>query len=864
MKPIYLEFCGINSFSEKTQIDFRALLAGGVFGIFGDTGSGKSTILDCIHLALYGVVERASKSMNDCINYKADSAYVIFDFELTTEGKRRAYRVRRERKRKNGTTKAFLYEYTESGELLALAEGTRDVDERIEEIIGLSFNDFKMCIALPQGDFAALVKATTAERVKLVSRLFDLEKYGEKLSKSANEKFYQAEQEVALIKAEMGQNEGGRDEFIAEKKAQLTIEKQNLNEANEALKKADAQYELVSALHKEKLQYDEVCRRLEAMRILLPQMEEKRALAERIPSAKAVVREAQAAEKNCLQTETARRMAETAASNAQKALEALERADKRQTESGVEEKILQTSLALEKVRGAADDLQAEAEAERKYNECLAEYRKHQKELLGLDFATLLAEKEKALAALGADDNLLDYIKRHCKDVLLVETYGEVQSDLSALAKKYPQTQADVQRLLQKYTLTCANETQVDVTALHTAFKEIEQKRKQIRVEMQTLENQQLADNARKEKMQNLFQQGAAYHELWNDRKEKNAAIAALGTQGDLETRLNDLRAEKSKLQADIQAAQESVNSYRAEVEKQRALAIRGEEEAIHLQTALSEALQRGGFESATQAQELLLQLRDEEAVREECKSFFEKYDLYRHKYEETDGNKFLSYSEDALQAAQTSKAAAQERKDELNRRVATCETELKRLEELRDKYRAFEKALKEKERARDLCDELRSLLRNNRFLEYIASEYLQEICISAGKTLLSLTGGRYFLKYEKEFKVGDNLDGGNLRAVKTLSGGETFLVSLSLALSLSAAICQKSLRPIEFFFLDEGFGTLDEKLVDTVMDVLGKLSKSFSVGLISHVEELKHRIDNKLLVTGANEKHGSQVRVERF
>ena len=864
MKPIYLEFCGINSFSEKTQIDFRALLAGGVFGIFGDTGSGKSTILDCIHLALYGVVERASKSMNDCINYKAESAYVIFDFELTTEGKRRAYRVRRERKRKNGTTKAFLYEYTDSGELLALAEGTRDVDEKIEDIIGLSFNDFKMCIALPQGDFAALVKATTAERVKLVSRLFDLEKYGEKLSKSANEKFYQAEQEVALIKAEMGQNEGGSDEFIDEKNAQLTVERQNLNEANEALKKAEAQYELAYSLHKEKLQYDEVCRRLEEMKILLPQMEEKRALAERIPFAKAVVREAQAAEKNRLQTETARRMAEAANANAQKALEELKIANKHQAESDVEERILRTSLALEKVRGAADDLKAEAEAERKYNECLAEYRKCQKELSNLDFAVLLAEKEKALAALGEEDNLLDYIKKNCKDVLLVETYGEVRNDLKAIAEKYPQTQVDVQRLLEKYTLERTNAEQVDVTALHAAFKEIEQKRKQIRAELQTLENQQIADNARKEKMQNLSQQGAAYHELWNERKVKNAAIATLGTERDLDARLTVFRAEKTKLQADVNAAQEHLNSHRAEAEKQTALVLRGEEETMHLQAALVDALRKGGFENAAQAQELLLKLRDEEAVREECKSFFEKYDLYRNKYEETDRNKFLNYSEDNLQTAQNNKAAAQERKDELNRRVATCETELKRLEELRDKYRAFEKALKEKEAARDLCDELRSLLRNNRFLEYIASEYLQEICLSAGKTLLSLTGGRYFLKYEKEFKVGDNLDGGNLRAVKTLSGGETFLVSLSLALTLSVAICQKSLRPIEFFFLDEGFGTLDEKLVDTVMDVLGKLSKSFSVGLISHVEELKHRIDNKLLVTGANEKHGSQVRVERF
>ena len=50
MKPVYLEFCGINSFSEKAEIDFRKLLGTGLFGIFGDTGSGKSTILDCIHL----------------------------------------------------------------------------------------------------------------------------------------------------------------------------------------------------------------------------------------------------------------------------------------------------------------------------------------------------------------------------------------------------------------------------------------------------------------------------------------------------------------------------------------------------------------------------------------------------------------------------------------------------------------------------------------------------------------------------------------------------------------------------------------------------------------------------------------------
>ena len=93
MKPVYLEFCGINSFSEKAQIDFRKLLDGGLFGIFGDTGSGKSTILDCIHFALYGKIERSSGT--DSINYKCDNAYVVYDFDITSEGKRRVNRVHR-------------------------------------------------------------------------------------------------------------------------------------------------------------------------------------------------------------------------------------------------------------------------------------------------------------------------------------------------------------------------------------------------------------------------------------------------------------------------------------------------------------------------------------------------------------------------------------------------------------------------------------------------------------------------------------------------------------------------------------------------------------------------------------------------
>ena len=146
-------------------------------------------------------------------------------------------------------------------------------------------------------------------------------------------------------------------------------------------------------------------------------------------------------------------------------------------------------------------------------------------------------------------------------------------------------------------------------------------------------------------------------------------------------------------------------------------------------------------------------------------------------------------------------------------------------------------------------------------MEYIANEYLYEISALASSMLLNLTDGRYFLTYTDNFYAGDNFNCGNLRGVNTLSGGETFLVSLSLALALSQTICS-SLKSIEFFFLDEGFGTLDGNLIDTVMSALEKLkSSNFTIGIISHVEELKHRIDNKITVFKATESHGSYVQV---
>ena len=82
MKPLYLKIAGLNSFREEQAIDFSSLCEGGIFGIFGPTGSGKSTILDGITLALYGKVERAKGGTQGIINQNEDKAYVYFAFSL--------------------------------------------------------------------------------------------------------------------------------------------------------------------------------------------------------------------------------------------------------------------------------------------------------------------------------------------------------------------------------------------------------------------------------------------------------------------------------------------------------------------------------------------------------------------------------------------------------------------------------------------------------------------------------------------------------------------------------------------------------------------------------------------------------------
>ncbi|SUY44874.1 exonuclease [Clostridium putrefaciens] len=204
--------------------------------------------------------------------------------------------------------------------------------------------------------------------------------------------------------------------------------------------------------------------------------------------------------------------------------------------------------------------------------------------------------------------------------------------------------------------------------------------------------------------------------------------------------------------------------------------------------------------------------------------------------------------------------------EDLIKSVASKEQVLKDMERDLKELKDIQKQQKSMAYLCSNLDELTKLIEGNKFVEYVAQSQLKYICIEASKRLKDITRGRYALELDESggFIMRDDFNGGYRRSASTLSGGETFLTSLALALSLSSQIQLKGSAPLEFFFLDEGFGSLDTSLIDTVISSLESLrSDKLSIGLISHVEDLKNRVPIKLIVDNhSNGKMGSFVKIE--
>ena len=190
----------------------------------------------------------------------------------------------------------------------------------------------------------------------------------------------------------------------------------------------------------------------------------------------------------------------------------------------------------------------------------------------------------------------------------------------------------------------------------------------------------------------------------------------------------------------------------------------------------------------------------------------------------------------------------------LKQSLQQMEADLKRKREIQGKLNKL------KLRADDIRL-LKNMFTRSGFVNYVSSIFLQNLCIAANDRFRKLTRGALSIEptTNNSFQVRDFLNNGKIRSVKTLSGGQTFQAALCLALALSDQVQQQVVSPQNFFFLDEGFGSLDKASLQTVFQTLKTLRKEKRiVGVISHVEELQEEIDTYLHIEN-REEDGSKI-----
>ncbi len=286
-----------------------------------------------------------------------------------------------------------------------------------------------------------------------------------------------------------------------------------------------------------------------------------------------------------------------------------------------------------------------------------------------------------------------------------------------------------------------------------------------------------------------------------------------------------------------------------------------ESELRSLTEKITSALNAGGIEDLSSLRRLLVPeeerqarfektaafRRERDSLAERCKALNEEMEKLR---ERIPPGSSLQETAEALNLMNRELSQLHARSGGLKQQIADLSGKLELKESLAAEL--------EKQAARlENLKELSGLFKGGKFVQYIASVYMQELCAMANSRFSPLSGRSLELVFQdNQIMVRDFLNEGRLRHIKTLSGGQSFQAALCLALSLSE---QTGRGKGSFFFLDEGFGSLDKASLETVMSTLRQLSREGRIiGLISHVEEMQQDLDVWLKIRQDTER-GSRI-----
>lgn len=276
-----------------------------------------------------------------------------------------------------------------------------------------------------------------------------------------------------------------------------------------------------------------------------------------------------------------------------------------------------------------------------------------------------------------------------------------------------------------------------------------------------------------------------------------------------------------------------------------------------LATEINVQLGKSKFQTLDEVRQILLQQIDLEKEKQKLANFREQLTLIKKQQEqlqeEIGGRK---YDLELHQKLIAEVAALNELSQKKHQEFGKLTELLKKLQKDLENRAVLRKELEALNLRAENIRTMKSLFKGSGFVNYISSVYLQNLCNAANDRFFQLTRQKLSLEItpENNFQVRDFMNGGKVRSVKTLSGGQTFQAALSLALALADNIQKITESNQNFFFLDEGFGSLDKESLSIVFDTLKSLRKENRiVGVISHVEEMQQEIDVHLRIENHDE-----------
>ena len=912
MRPLKLTMTGFGPYAKRTTVDFEKLGTSGLYLVTGDTGAGKTSIFDAISFALFGEASGGSRTVHMLRSLYADDETPT-EVKLTFSYAGKTYTVTRnpeyQRKAKRGDA---LTKENANAEL-RLSDGSvitkiKDVNEKIIEILGIDKNQFSQIAMLAQGEFQKLLKSDTKSKQDIFRKLFKTDFYAllqEKLKDNARALKNSRESEKRTIQRILS----------AIQFDETNAQADNLRKARENALVLEDSIALLSALVAQDRQTEGELHEQE--HILSAQAEE---ISARLTQAEAIIENQKA-----LSEQTARFAALKTQHEADKA--ALEDARSHDEELAAleEERItLLNSLAdydsLEQKRTECARAKSEHQTAKKH----AEETKAKRERIEADIKSMTSkldalkdigaekmQREAEQATLEAEFASLEHLAHK------IESYDSLTEELMRAQKEFTRLSEEETQHLAAY-----NALRSQYLSEQAGILAAELEDNAPCPVCGSCEHPAPAKRSSQAPSQEAVTEAET---RWQERQKQTSNAAQhcaqlSGTHASLEREIAELK-ENLALSADVAQAQ-AENRAHYEAVRNALVAVQAKiaekemlEQRIPLAQSDSERIQReyDAYETQRLTSDTLIATLQKQIAEEAEKLAYESKDAaiahgkaVRARIDAFKNAKIQAearFSESSAQISELSGSikqlsallenapaldweAEQRRKSETDAKkaenfqrikhiTARIATNAQCLADIQDAHKNLTALDEEFIVVTSLSDTANGQLtgKGRLMLEtYVQMAYFDKILRRANQRFLIMSDGQYELVRREEIgKVGqsgleidviDHYKGGR-RSVSSLSGGESFMASLSLALGLSDEI-QESAGGIQLdaLFVDEGFGTLDENTLQLAMKALYTLSENNRlVGIISHVNELKEKIDRQIVVT-KTQSAGSEIELK--